>query len=83
MGGWTDGLSLIFPACLHVCAQVLILLGFELVQSVNWLAGTLLSEKLYGNVRKPRLLCSKCWNLDEYFRAVGTPTHPNADRREL
>jgi hypothetical protein len=33
--------------------QVLILLGFELVQSVNWLAGTILSEKLYSEVRLP------------------------------
>ena len=33
--------------------QVLILLGFELVQSVNWLAGTVLSEKLYSDVRLP------------------------------
>lgn len=31
--------------------QVLILLGFEFVQSVNWLAGSIISEKLYGEVR--------------------------------
>ena len=28
--------------------QVSVLLGFELLQSINWLAGTIISEILYG-----------------------------------
>jgi len=36
--------------------QVLILLGFELVQSVNWLAGNIVNEKLHGHVRTTAVL---------------------------
>lgn len=64
--------------------QVLILLGFELMQSVNWLAGTILSEKLYSDVCLPcmhnRVECSHtyttiCIHKAPFLRHPSTHTH--------